>query len=483
MNAVRTVGVAAACSALLAGCAATHGIAPAARVTDADSLAADRSLADAARAPQSTAPWPESKWWERFSDPQLDALIEAGLAGSPTLRVAQARTRAAIALTGVAAAGRQPAATLQANTSRERYPEKSFIPPPYGGSWQTMSELRVSLSWSLDFWGKQRAAWESALGEARAAQVDEQAARIALAASIAHAYVQFERAWLQWDVAQATLAQRVRILELTRQRNAEGLDSRLELKQAEAALPAAREQVAQVEETLALTRNQIAALLGAGPDRGIELSRPAPAAQLEVSIPARLPSQLLGRRPDIVAQRLRVEAADQRVTGARAEFYPDVNLTAFAGFQAIGTSGLLAAGNRELGVGPALDLPLFDAGRRRGTLAARSAEYDAAVEQYNATLVGALREVADQLASLRSVASQRAAQREGLAAAQEAYDLANLRYREGVGSYLQVLSTESPLLEQRGLDAQLRTRALDLSIDLARALGGGFEPRAQGGAE
>jgi NodT family efflux transporter outer membrane factor (OMF) lipoprotein len=431
-----------------------------------DTLQTSATLANTA---VSTDAWPDSQWWTQFQDPQLNQLIAEGLAGSPTLRVAEARTRAALAQARVA----QSTRLAKGTATRERFPEQSVIPPPYGGSWDTLSELQAALSWEIDFWGKNRAAYRQALGEARAAELDTHAARLALSANIAHAYVQLERAYLQLDVAQATLAQREQIFKLTQDRNQAGVDSKLELRQAESALPAAREQIAQLQETIDLTRDQLAALLGKGPDRGQSIQRPAASALAAVEIPSRVPSELLGRRPDILAQRWRVEAAQHGIENAQAQFYPNVNLTAFAGFQILGPGSLVTAGNREIGVGPAITLPLFDGGRRRGNLAARDSEYDVAVEQYNQSVADGLREVVDQLASFRSVDEQRAQQREGLATAQDAYDLATLRYREGVGNYLQVLTTETQLLSQRSLEADLRARSLDLSINLARALGGG----------
>jgi NodT family efflux transporter outer membrane factor (OMF) lipoprotein len=435
-----------------------------------DTLQTSATLANTA---VSTDAWPDSQWWTQFQDPQLNQLIAEGLAGSPTLRVAEARTRAALAQARVAQSARLPQVDAKGTATRERFPEQSVIPPPYGGSWDTLSELQAALSWEIDFWGKNRAAYQQALGEARAAELDTRAARLALSANIAHAYVQLERAYLQLDVAQATLKQREQIFKLTQDRNQAGVDSKLELRQAESALPAAREQIAQLQETIDLTRNQLAALLGKGPDRGQSIWRPAANALAAVEIPSRVPSELLGRRPDILAQRWRVEAAQHGIDNAKAQFYPNVNLTAFAGFQILGPGSLVTAGNREIGVGPAITLPLFDGGRRRGNLAARDSEYDVAVEQYNQSVADGLREVVDQLASFRSVDEQRAQQREGLATAQDAYDLATLRYREGVGNYLQVLTTETQLLSQRSLEADLRARSLDLSINLARALGGG----------
>lgn len=460
---------------LLAACASTHGLAPQSAMTKPDSLEASNAFSNTTVNPDT---WPDSAWWTQFGDPQLNQLITEGLEGSPTLRVAEARTRAALAQAGIADSARYPQVNSEVQSTRERFPAHALIPPPFAGSWDTLSQLQVSLSWELDFWGKNRSAYEKALGEARATALDAQAARLALSSNIAHAYVQLERAYLQLDVAQATLQQRQQIYKLTQDRSEAGVDSRLELRQAESALPAAREQIAQINESIQLTRNQLAALLGKGPDRGEAITRPAASALAAVSIPSRIPSELLGRRPDILAQRWRVEAAGHGIDNAKAQFYPDVNLTALVGFQNLGPTGLITAASREIGVGPALTLPIFDAGRRRGNLAARDSEYDIAVEQYNQTIADALRDVVDQLASFRSVDEQRTQQREGLATAQDAYDLATLRYREGVGNYLQVLTTESQLLAQRSLDADLRARSLDLSISLARALGGGFHDPA-----
>jgi NodT family efflux transporter outer membrane factor (OMF) lipoprotein len=461
-----------ACLLLVAGCASTQGLKPQAAMTGADSLTSSQSLA--AAAVQTTA-WPAQDWWTRFGDPQLDQLIGQALVGSPSLRIVLARARQASALAESANAARSPRVDSSLSATRERFPANGLVPPPFAGGWGYLDQLQATLSWDIDFWGKNRAAFEQALGQARAAAVDAQAARLALSVDIAHAYVQMMRAYLQLDVAQATVEQRERIFALTRDRNAAGIDSRLELKQAEAAVSAAREQVAQWNETIDLARNQIAALMGQGPDRGLSIARPASMAAMDVALPSRVPSQLLGRRPDIIAQRWRVEATRRGIDVAQAQFYPDVNLTAFVGFQNLGTQGFLSLSSRQVGVGPALSLPLFDAGQRRANLAAADAQYDAAVEQYNQSLSDALRDVVDQLTSFRSLAQQRSEQELALAASRDAYDLALLRYREGVGNYLQVLSAEAPLLVQESLEADLRARALDLSVNLVRALGGGFE--------
>jgi NodT family efflux transporter outer membrane factor (OMF) lipoprotein len=211
----------------------------------------------------------------------------------------------------------------------------------------------------------------------------------------------------------------------------------------------------------------------------LSIHDPTVSVVVQPELPTSVPAELLGHRPDLVAQRWRVEAASQGIREATAEFYPNVDLLAFVGLQNLGSTNLFSAANRQYGVAPAFTLPLFDAGKRRAKLAGQDAAYDAAVEQYNQLMTDALREVVDALTSMDSLRRQRGEERDALANAQEAYDLSVLRYREGVGNYLQVLSAESQLLAQRALDAQLQARALDLSVDLVQALGGGFVPQVR----
>jgi NodT family efflux transporter outer membrane factor (OMF) lipoprotein len=225
---------------------------------------------------------------------------------------------------------------------------------------------------------------------------------------------------------------------------------------------------------VALSRNRIAALVGAGPDRGLDIQRPV-AQAMYVGLPTTLPADLIGRRPDVVAQRLRVEAASANIDAAKAAFYPNVSLAAFVGFQSIGLSKFINAGSEIAGIGPALSLPIFEGGRLRANLSTKNADYDIAVDQYNETLVEALQEVADQLASMRALEVRRRESRAALASSQDAYDLAVIRYREGLGNYLQVLTAETQVLIQKSLAADMDARELELSVNLIRALGGGYQ--------
>jgi len=457
----------------LAGCASQEGLQKRSAPVEPGRLDAARALAGA---PVRQDAWPSEQWWKALGDPQLDRLIGEALAGSPGMRLARARVNRAIAAAEAAGAARYPQASFDFEATRERLSEHGIFPPPLAGKtiWQNVAQL--NFSYEFDFWGRNRAALESALGAQRAAEADARGAALVLSSAIASAYVQLARTYDQLDLAKDLLAQRERQLSLVHERLAAGLDSRIELKQAEGAPHEARQRIAQLEEAAAATRNQIAALLGQGPDRGLALERPRLAAA-PLALPSRLPVDLLGRRPDIVASRWRVEAAALDAEAARADFYPNVNLIAFIGFQAITWSHFLDAGSLVPGIGPAVRLPIFDAGRLRGNLGAKYADYDAAAELYNQALADALREVADQVVAWRSIDRQDTEVAAALAAAQSAYDLSLARYRAGLANYLSVLSTESQLTAQRGLAADLRARRLEAAIGLARALGGGYTGR------
>ena len=454
----------------VAGCASLGDSKVQSTLRDPAALQASQALES--RAAQ--AAWPASDWWKAYGDPQLDALVDDALKGNPTIALAEARVRKADAFAREAGAAQSPRVTANAAVTRDRFTENSFFPPPYGGAWNTQPHATLDFAYEFDFWGRNRAAVRAAVGEARAAEVDATSARLLLAVSVVQAYLELERNYTQRDVAQATLEQRAKLRDLTSQRVSAGLDSKVELRQAETALPETRELIARFDEAIALTRNQLAALAGAGPDRGLALARPATRA-VHAGLPSSLPADLLGRRPDIAAQRLRVEAAAAGIDVAHAAFYPNISLTAYAGLQSIGLAQFLRAGSLVAGAGPALSLPVFEGGKLRAQLAGRQADYDAAVEQYNASLLEALRQVADQVASLRALDTRRNEQRQALASAQDAYDLAVLRYREGLGNYLQVLSAETAVLAQRSLGADLDARERVLSVNLVRALGGGYE--------
>lgn len=449
----------------LAACANPSGIAPQAQLREAAAVGVPSTTA-------ATVPAVETAWWRAYGDPALDQLVDQALAGSPSLGLAQARLARAMAVVEVADAALLPQLGLGVDLTRQRYTENGAVPAPLAGSVRNNGLLQLSSSWELDFFGKNRAALDAALGSARAAAADAQAARALLAQQIVRGWLQLARAQDQLTVAERTLAQRGEQLALVKDRLDAGLDTRLELRQAEGGLPEARQQIEALREQIQLSRHALAAL-AAQPPAALQDAAPSLARLQIPSLPTVLPADLLGRRADVQAARWRVEAATRDVDSARAQFYPNISLTGFAGLSSIGLGNLVQAGSLQWGIGPALRLPLFDAGRLRANLRGKAADVDAAVESYNGAIVGAVREVADQLVSVRSVAVQQQEQRAAQEAAEGAYAIARQRYGAGLGNYLQVLTAESNVLAQRRQQVELAARALDVQAQLAHALGGG----------
>ncbi|MBH2010303.1 MAG: efflux transporter outer membrane subunit [Xanthomonadaceae bacterium] len=450
----------------LSGCADMSGIAPQASLRDAPSLGLNTVAVQAPVA---------AEWWRDFGDETLNGLVAKALETSPSLKLAQARLARAQAATDVAHAATLPQVNGQFDLTRQRYTANGAVPPPLAGSIRESGTAQLAASWELDFFGKNRAALDAALGSANAAQADAQAARVLLASQVARTYFQLVRLNEQSGVASRTLAQREETLKLVRDRVNAGLDTRLELRQSEGGLPEARLQLEAVQEQMALTRNALNALLGQ-PNSASALVPSAQSAIKNVALTPNIPADLLGRRADIAAARWRVEASSRDVVNAKTQFYPNINLVAFAGFSSIGLGQLLDSGSRQWGVGPALRLPIFEAGRLRANLRGKTADLDAAVESYNAAVIDAVRDVADQVASSQAIGRQQAEQRAAQDAAESAYDIAVQRYKAGLGNYLNVLTAETSVLAQRRLAVDLAGRALDTQVALIRALGGGYAP-------
>lgn len=454
---------------LLAGCASTHGLAPTGHPMAPDQLAASRSLGAVA----SDAAFPQQDWWTTLGDPQLDRLIDEALAGTPTLELADARVRQAIAQAGLADAARQPTVAASGQYSGIRIPE-SIAPDPLGGSYKGIFLLGLNFKYSPDLWGGQRARWQAALGQARASEVEAQDVRLLLASNVAKAYVGLAQAFAAFDVATAERQRSSGLLDLGRQRVRAGLDNQLSLRQAESAVAAAEAQQQAAQQQIDAARNALAALLGKGPDRGLDVSKPTLLAAPATGVPDVVPSELLGHRPDVVAARWQVEAASHDIRASKAAFYPTVNLSALVGLAA-GSLGDLFNSNAFVAQGgPAISLPIFDGGRLRSQLASSDAQYDVAVANYNQTLVGALREVVDALQAARALDAQIASTIRARDAAQAAITLASQRYRAGLGTQLDVLAAQRPLLQLDQQLALLRAERLATSVDLDRALGGGL---------
>ncbi|HVO46423.1 MAG TPA: efflux transporter outer membrane subunit [Steroidobacteraceae bacterium] len=460
---------------------AAAGCAPLPRTGSAPAVKKVEQLGSADSFTAPIAAWPGDGWWHAYGDSQLDGLIDEGLRGSPNLDLARARLLSASAMVKSAHAARMPEVTGSASFTEQKQSYNNIIPKdalPQG--WRDYGLATLNLTYELDFWGKNRAALAAALSEQRAAEVEVDEARLIISTSIASAYAGLVNLYTLRDNAVATLNLRTKTVELFRQRHRFGLETLSSVREVEARQAGAQADVLTLDESIGLQRNAIAALLGAGPDRGLAIARPTAQFAGSQGLPPNLALDLLGRRPDILAARLRTEAAARRIDQAKAGFYPSVNLIALIGVQSLGIENLVKSGSDLGGAGPAISLPIFNTERLQGQLRGAHADYDAAVATYNATLTNALREVADAATSRRALDGELAASRAAVAAAAEAHDIVSRRYQGALATYLDVLTAEDQLIVAQRADAELETRALILDVALVRALGGGYSPESVG---
>ena len=473
------IPAASAAALMMAGCAAVPAVAPQSQPLAPAAIAAEQSL------PASTsARWPDADWWRSYGDPQLAALVEEGLARSPDLAAVMARYRNAAAMAQQAAGATLPSLDVQAKASEDKqsynngFP-KAFLPQ----GWNDNGQLAASLGFDLDIWGRNRAALAAARADARAAELDAQQARLLLASGIAAAYVDLARLGAERDIRAAMLEARTATQDLVGKRVGQGLDARGSLRQSEAASAIARADLAAADEAILLRRHQLAALIGAGPDRGLAIARPALPALAADGLPQGVTTDLIGRRPDIVAARERLESAAARIKMARADFFPAIRLNALIGLQSLGLGSLLQGDSTFGSIGPAVSLPVFHGGALSGRYRSAHAGYDAAVADYDKTVLAAYQQVADAVTSRQALAARLGDTRAALAATQDAYAIARRRYDGGLSTYLDVLSVEDRLLQARLAATALEAAARSADITLIRALGGGFAPAAPDAAK
>jgi NodT family efflux transporter outer membrane factor (OMF) lipoprotein len=456
----------------LAGCASSGGLHPEGALTAPTQLKVDQTLA---RLDVSPAAWPSQDWWTGLGDAQLDALIGEALKDNPDLQLADARAREAQAQVVGADAERGPTVDASGSVGSVRLPVTAA--PLGNGHFAPFKYAAASFSWGLDLWGGKKAAWEAALGQARASEIERRAARIEVSSNVARAYVRLGYAYTQVDVAKAEFERADSARTLTKQRVGAGIDNQIQLKQSDAEVASAQAQLALASRAIDAARSALSVLLGKGPDRGLAITRPQTLQPSSVAVPDNLPIELLGHRADLVAARWRVEAAGHNIKVAKTQFLPNVSLGAYAGLLVLGGANLFQAPARFFDVAPSLSLPIFDGGRRRANLAEQDARYDEAVAQYNQTLVGAVNQVADDLSALRSLGEQIAAQQNALDAANAAWQLSQQRYQAGIGNYLEALSVRQQLLSAEQAMASLQAQQVDLSVQLIQSLGGGFRPQ------
>jgi NodT family efflux transporter outer membrane factor (OMF) lipoprotein len=462
----RVIAFPAVAAMLLAGCAAVPHEGPQVAQVQEGSLGLDGGTAKIG-----------ADWWTAFGDPQLDKLIETGLADNPSLAAAEARVRAANAEVETEHAGLLPHINGSAQVMRSRIGDK-LAPPPIGGHTANIAIAGANLDWDLDLFGRQRSALRQASASADAARLDVGSARLALSVSIAQTYVGLVRAERLIEVADGFVQTRQDSLRYTQSRIKNQLASQFQLKQAETLLAEAQQARTQAVRQRDVLVHALAALIGRGADFYPQIAKPTLALDKPPVVPELLPADLLGRRPDLLAGQARIEAAVQGRKVARAAFLPDVNITALAGLASVGLSNFFTGGAGSFSGGAALSLPIFEGGRLRAQYRGATADLDGAVADYDNAVLGAVREAADAITNVRSADEDLSEQGRVVQGLRDTVRLDQVRVQTGLGSQLDAIDSGFRLLEAEQALVGVQADALTRRIELIAALGGGFDPLA-----
>jgi NodT family efflux transporter outer membrane factor (OMF) lipoprotein len=424
---------------------------------------------------------PRDSWWTLYDSGELNELEKQLIVGNPTLAAALANYAQARALADQARAGLFPTLGLNASTERARESVHAPLISPATPRYYDDNTLSGSVSYELDLWGQIRN--EVAAGEANAAAsaADLESARLSLIAQLAGDYIQLRSLDRDNAILDQTVEAYSRALSLTEQRHGAGIAPGLDVSQAQTQLDAARSQAAQTLAQRALMEHAIAALLGVS--ASTFSIKPAIVAIQLPQIPSGVPTTLLERRPDIAAAQRRMIAANANIGVARAAFFPTITLGATGGFQSTGYSNWLSAPSSFWAIGPNALLSVFDGGLRRAQVAQARAEFDASAANYRGIVVSAFQQVEDNLATLNHYHDATVDEKAAVDAAQRTLDFAMALYKQGATDYLTVVTSQTALLQTQLEALNLDTLQLSASVDLIRALGGGWEDsaRAQNG--
>ncbi|MBW2495124.1 MAG: efflux transporter outer membrane subunit [Deltaproteobacteria bacterium] len=418
-------------------------------------------------------------WWELFEDPQLQELIRIALEENQDLGIAAARVEEFRAVLGVTRADQFPTVDITASGAQTEGSDNVFpgSVPGFGNDKVENYRLSADVFWELDLFGRLRRSTEAARAQLLATEEAQRSITISLVASVASSYMLLRDLDAQLEIARRTESTRTDSLGIIQARFDKGTVPKLDVNQAEIELAVASAAVAAAERAVTQTENALAVLLGRNPGaipRGLALEQQT----LPPGIPSGLPSELLQRRPDVLASEAELAAQTARIGVAQAARWPSLSLTGALGFESDDLSTLTDSGSDFWSAGLGIVQPLFNAGRNRSRVEAEEARTEQALLAYEQTVQRAFREVEDALVAVRTYRAEHEARRRQVAAARSAATLSRARYDGGVSSYLEVLDTERSLFNAELTESQTLRLYINAIIELYKALGGGWNPES-----
>lgn len=445
--------------------------------TRIDTPSLERTVQEArAEGPFMKGDFPDPYWWQLFEDDQLNCFIEMAIADEPGLKAAEARLKASEQAASMQKVALYPMVGLYAQGAQQYFGKNGFFrafAPTFPGR---INEYIVSLNFSyeFDFWGKNRNLFEAALGEARAQAALTAQVRIMLSTSLALAYFSWQVEKRKVALLEELSKLREARLDLISMRKEGSLDSQQQKLHSDSQLAFVGKELAGARQLLRLCEDQLKMLLGMGPDDPLEIEVRALPQDARISLPEELSCNLLARRPDLMALIWRAEAAAHRVGAARADFYPSINLTALVGLDSVFLGKFFTWPSREANAIPALNLPIFTGGFLRAQLKERQAEFEEANYAYNAQLLTAVREVADQIATVQKMQTQVELQSLIVQQKAETTELVKKKNRAAMSSTLELIDSKEVLIQEQITALYDQLGRLSAMVGLIKALGGGF---------
>ena len=460
---------------VLAGCASDSNFVPRAAPSAPVAFKEDGGARFAEVAPAESQP--RGAWWQAFNDPALDNLVARASANNTTVQTAAARVVEARALLRDAKADMLPQVGAVVGAQR------ATIQPGLGGApgqAANLGQAGLSASWEPDFFGKLSKARDAAQLDAQSREALLQSARLVVQSEVAQAYFDLRELDAERAIVRQTVAAYQDTLRLTERRYKAGDVAELDLARVQSEVAATNSQALALDRERALQEHALAVLLGEGPS-SFSLAEAEWSGALP-AIPAGVPSTVLTRRPDVTAAQLSMQAAEARAGVARKAWFPDIALTANGGYASTDIGDLFKWSARSWGVGALLQLPVFDGGKRAASVQSTNAQWDVAAASYREQVLGAFRDVEDQLSSLRLLSEQAGAQKQAVDASARATSLSDTRYRNGLVGQLELLDAQRTELTNRRAAVQVRGAQYDATIVLIRALGGSWSTRMSDGS-